>query len=165
MLTRVLSLDQQGPINLQPAAYLLPEGRLDLLKLMKGWQKFWRQDGHLAAEGFAYREAGPHLMLMAFLQRIVNGGGRIEREYALGRGALDLMVHFAGERHAIELKLRRDRSTKDDALEQLAGYLDQAGLREGWLVLFDLRKEIDWDEKLTLTEETFDGKRVRVVGC
>ena len=34
---------------------------------MRAWQKFWRQDGHLAASGFAYREAGPHLMLMAFL--------------------------------------------------------------------------------------------------
>jgi len=31
-------------------------------------------------------------MLMASLQRVVNGGGRIERGYGLGRGALDLMI-------------------------------------------------------------------------
>ena len=47
-------------------------------------------------------------MLMAFLQRIVNGGGRIEREYGLGRGALDLLIEWRGQRHAIEVKLRRD---------------------------------------------------------
>ena len=39
-----------------------------------------------------FTEAGPHLMRMAFLQRVVNSGGRIEREYGLGRGALDLMI-------------------------------------------------------------------------
>ncbi|MBI5544716.1 MAG: hypothetical protein HY901_12565 [Deltaproteobacteria bacterium] len=62
------------------------DGRLDMAKLMAAFQEFWRKDGHLAAEGFAYREAGPHLLLMAFLLRVVNGGGRIEREYGLGAG-------------------------------------------------------------------------------
>jgi hypothetical protein len=59
---------------------------------MAAWQAFWRKDGHLAAEGFGYRDVGAHLMLMAFLQRIVNGGGRVERDDGLGRGALDLMI-------------------------------------------------------------------------
>jgi hypothetical protein len=54
-------------------------------ELLADRQTFWRKDGHLAAEGFAYREVGPNLMLMAFLQRVVNGGGRIERGYGLGR--------------------------------------------------------------------------------
>ena len=96
--------------------------------LIAAWQVFWRKDGHLAAEGFSYREAGPHLMLMAFLQRIVNGGGRVEREYGLGRGALDLMIFWRSERHAIEVKIRRDTETEAEALEQVAGYLDRAGL-------------------------------------
>ena len=32
-----------------------------------------------------YTEAGPQLVLQAFLHRVVNARGRIEREYALGR--------------------------------------------------------------------------------
>src|SRR5512147_643179 len=107
-------------------------------KLLAGFQDLWRKDGHLAAEGFGYREAGPHLMLMAFLQRILNGGGRIEREYGLGRGALDLHVEWQSQGHAIEVKLRRDSETEQEACEQLARYLDSLGLNEGWLVLFDL---------------------------
>ncbi len=63
-------------------------------KLMVARQKFWRKDGHLTTEGLLYREASPHLMLMTFLQRILNGGGRIEREYGLGRGAVDLVVQW-----------------------------------------------------------------------
>ena len=43
-------------------------------------------------ERFAYREAGPQLLLQAFLQRIVNAGGRIEREYGQGRRRVDLMI-------------------------------------------------------------------------
>jgi RecB family endonuclease NucS len=134
-------------------------------KLMRAFQTFWRKDGHLAAEGFTYREAGPHLMLMAFLQRIVNGGGRIEREYGLGRGALDLMVFWKHERHVIEVKLRRDTETELEALDQIARYLDHAGLGEGWLVMFDLRKELSWSEKLTVREVEHAGKQVRLVGC
>ncbi len=165
VIPRVLIHDMERQLYLKPSAYVKPDGRLDMLKLMTSWQEFWREDGHLAAAGFSYKEAGPHLMLMAYLQRIVNGGGTIEREYALGRGALDLLVTFGGERHAIELKLRRDTRTLKRAQEQLLGYLDEAGLSEGWLVHFDLRKEVSWEDKLTLTDIESDGKHLHVVGC
>ena len=92
VLPRALTWDQQHSIHEPTAWYVSADGSLDMPKLMASWQRFWRKDGHLAAEGFGYREAGPHLLLMAFLQRVVNGGGRIEREYGLGRGRLDLIV-------------------------------------------------------------------------
>jgi len=126
---------------------------------------FWREDGHLAAEGFGYREAGPHLMLMAFLQRVVNGGGKIQREYGLGRRALDLVVEWRGQRHAIEVKIRRGTVTEERALDQVADYLDRLGLPEGWLVMFDLRSTASWEERLTNREVEHRGKRVHVVGC
>jgi len=132
---------------------------------MSAWQAFWRKDGHLAAEGFGYREAGPHLMLMAFLQRVVNGGGRVEREYGLGRGALDLMIFWKAERYAIEVKIPRDTETETDALDQVIRYLDRAGLAEGWLVMFDLRKELPWTERLFLRDAKHAGRTIRVVGC
>ena len=102
---------------------------------------------------------------MAFLQRVLNGGGRIEREYGLGRGALDLQVFWKDERHAVEVKLRRDTETEDEALEQLAGYLDRLGLAFGWLVMFDLRKGLSFQEKLFVRVETCAGKTIHLVGC
>ena len=104
-------------------------------------------------------------MLMAFLQRIVNGGGRIEREYGLGRGALDLMIEWHGQRHAVEVKLRRDTQTEERALEQVVGYLDSLGLDEGWLVMFDLRSTSPWDQRLTSRTVETAGKHVHIVGC
>jgi hypothetical protein len=165
VVPRALTYVRQMQINQDASWYLRADGGLDMPKLMAGWQKFWRKDGHLAAAGFAYREAGPHLMLMAFLQRIVNSGGRVEREYGLGRGALDLMLFWRDERHAIEVKLRRDTETEQDALEQIGRYLDSAGLREGWLVMFDLRKELSWEDRLYVRVVESEGKRVHLVGC
>ncbi|HEU4408357.1 MAG TPA: hypothetical protein VFS43_24045 [Polyangiaceae bacterium] len=165
VIPRSLTWVQQHGLHQPTAWYLRPDGSLDLPQLMRAWQTFWRKDGHLAAEGFGYREAGPHLMLMAFLQRVVNGGGRVEREYGLGRGALDLMLFWGQDRYAIEVKVRRDTETEAEALEQVARYLDHAGLGEGWLVLFDLRKEIAWADKLFVRQVQQGGKRIELVGC
>ena len=165
IIPRALNYVRQGQIRREPEWYVRKDGSLDMPKIMVDWQEFWRKDGHVAAEGFSYREAGPHLMMMAFLQRVVHGGGRIEREYGLGRGALDLLVFWKQERHAIELKLRRDNDTEAEALDQIASYLDKLGLPEGWLVLFDLRKELSWQDKLFLREIPHKGKLIRLVGC
>jgi len=79
------------------------------------------------------------------LQKIVNGGGFIDREYAVGRGHLDLCVrwpHPGGiERWAAELKVWRDRRADplEDGLVQLSGYLTRLGLDRGTLILFDAR--------------------------
>src|SRR5664280_699983 len=160
VIPRALTYVQQVTLNQQTAWYVKLDGSLDLTKLFTAWQSFWRKDGHLAAKGFGYREAGPHLMLMAFLQRILNLGGRLEREYGLGRGALDLLIEWQDRRHAIEVKLRRDSETEQEAYEQITRYLDSLGLNEGWLVLFDLRKDIPWEQKLTMRDVEHQGRLV-----
>ncbi len=165
VIPRALTYVRQMQIWEEPAEYVRKDGELDMAKLMAAWQVFWRENGHLAAEGFSYRESGPHLMLMAFLQRIVNGGGKIDREYGLGRGAMDLVIHWQGKRHAVEVKLRRDTQTQKRALEQVARYLDEIGLDEGWLVMFDLRAKRSWKARLTRKVMKAGGKRIHMVGC
>jgi hypothetical protein len=165
VIPRALTWTQQISMHQPTEWYVRADGSLDVPKLMAAWQTFWRKDGHLAAEGFGYREAGPHLMLMAFLQRIVNGGGRVEREYGLGRGALDLMIFWRTERHAIEVKIRLDSETEVEALDQVARYLDRAGLGDGWLLMFDLRKETPWGDKLFVREVEHAARTVWIVGC
>lgn len=165
VIPRALTAVAQMNIFQETAWYVRKDGSLDMPRLMAAWQQFWRKDGHIAADGFSYREAGPHLMMMAFLQRITNGGGRIEREYALGKGAVDLLVDFHGHRYPIELKLRRDEETVEEGLGQLLGYLERLGLREGWLVVFDLRKETSWKDKIWTRDEEREGCLLHVVGC
>ncbi len=165
VLPRALTWVTQISLHQRTEWYVRPDGSLDMPKVLSAWQTFWREDGHLAAEGFSYKESGPHLMLMAFLQRIINGGGRVLREYGLSRGALDLIIEWRGARHVIEVKLRRHTQTEERALEQVAGYLDTAGLAEGWLVMFDLRSTLPWDQRLTTRTVEAHGKRITIVGC
>ncbi len=162
---RALTYVQQVGLYQKTAWYLQSDGLLDVPKLMAAWQLFWREDGHVAAEGFSYRESGPHLMLMAFLQRVINGGGRIEREYALGKDALDLLVVWKTQRIALEIKLWRRPTTEAKGLRQLGGYLDSLGLREGWLLIFETRPGVDWDARVFTRTETVDGATIHVIGC
>jgi len=71
----------------------------------------------------------------------VNGGGAIEREYAIGRGRMDLWLSYGPDRLAIELKVWRDGEPDPRAhgVQQLDGHLAGLGLDEGWLVIFDRR--------------------------
>lgn len=90
-----------------------------------------------------YHEIAPHPVLMAFLHRIVNGGGTIEREYAIGSGRMDLCVRYKGVTLAIELKVWRygESDPLKEGLTQIDGYLNGLGLDSGWLVIFDRRKD------------------------
>jgi hypothetical protein len=85
------------------------DGTLDMDALLKEFQKFWRNNSESWEEMSNFTEAFPHLLLMAFLQRVTNGEGRIEREYAAGRGRMDLAVEYKGAWNIIEIKLLRKK--------------------------------------------------------
>ena len=154
--------------------YQLPtslEGRfksgdsLDMTALLKNFQQFWRENSDIWIEKYEYREAAPHLILQAFLQRVVNGGGHIDREYSAGRERVDLCVSSGPFRYPLELKIRYRPGTRQQGLEQLAGYMDCLGLVEGWLILFERDPEMPWEQKITWEEIVFQDKKIHVVGC
>ena len=65
---------------------------------MESFQEFFRENSETWIDRFDYKEAAPQLLLQAFLQRVVNGGGWIDREYGLGRGRTDLLVWWLVQR-------------------------------------------------------------------
>jgi hypothetical protein len=81
------------------------DGTIDMNGLLKGFQDFWRENGEIWIEKYEYKEAAPHLILQAFLQRVINGGGQIIREYAAGTKRFDLCILFNKNKYAIELKI------------------------------------------------------------
>ena len=83
IIPRILTYSTQLSITKQPAWYISPDGRLEMKRLLQEFQQFFREHSEIWLERFSYREAGPQLLLQAFLQRIVNGGGRITREYRI----------------------------------------------------------------------------------
>jgi hypothetical protein len=171
VLARQLSLNVQESLPRPSWPWRSPEGRLDMPALLAAFRAWWRENADVVAGQIPnYPEAVPHLALCGFLQRVVNGGGRVHREFAAGRGAMDLLVEFGPDRFAIELKRVRSRDALEVVVErgvaQLARHLDTVGLNDGWLVVFDVRPDRSWEERLwTRTVDTPDGKRVVVLGA
>ncbi|MBQ6474484.1 MAG: ATP-binding protein [Victivallales bacterium] len=163
---RTLSLDYQNMIKRTiPAPAWIREDGLDMDSLLKGFQAFWRENSEMftSREG-DYTEALPHLVLMGFLQRVVNGGGRIVREWAVGNGRLDLLVEFRQGRYPVELKIKGN-SSQDSGIAQLLGYMDGLGVSEGWLLTFDRTGNLPWEQRLTWETIQRDGKTVHLVGA
>jgi hypothetical protein len=141
VIPRVLANTAMASLPQLPATWLRADGRLDTERLMEAFLAFWRQHGQPLLGTAPYHEIAPHLVLMAFLHRVANGGGTLEREYAIGTGRMDLCLRYGPDTLALELKVWRDgeKDPLDDGLAQLDGYLAGLGLDSGWLVIFDRR--------------------------
>jgi hypothetical protein len=159
--------------------YIAADHRLDMPKLLAAFQQFFREHSDIWGEGFSYKEAGPQLLMQAFLQRIVNGGGHINREYGLGRKRTDLFIewpldekqgiHGPLQRIVIEIKLRRaDGGAMETiiakGLEQTADYSHRVGADESHLVVFDRDPARTWDERIWRRSNTYDGVAITVWG-
>ena len=156
--------------TISPAWYILANGRLDMEKLLVAFQQFYREHSEHWLAGMAYKEAGPQLLMQAFLQRIVNGGGRVEREYGLGRRRTDLLViwQYPGgvQRVVIELKVRHGDLERmlADGLEQTWIYLDTSGAEAAHLVIFDRDPNRSWQEKIFRRDMSFRDRSITVWG-
>ena len=156
VLPRELAWVAQETLDLSPPRYVRTDGSLDAGLLMEEFQAFFRRHSEHWQNRFAYAEAWPQLLLQAYLQRVVNGGGRIEREYALGRGRVDLLIVWPladrVQEFVVECKVVRERdsleSVVDEGVEQAARYVDRCGAEAGHLVVIDRRENRSWDEKV-----------------
>ena len=155
VVPRELGYVLQDSLDIHTRWYVDDDGRLNMTKLLSAFSTFFGEHAeHWLAQLGAYREAAPQLILQSYLQRVVNSGGRIEREYGLGRGRTDLLVLWpreAGqpsdlwERFVVECKVLRDTDRKSLAsvvecgVKQTLGYMAQCGAEEGHLVVVDRR--------------------------
>lgn len=170
IIPRSLNYSAQVTITHQTQWYVLPNGELHMEKLLKAFQQFFREHSQHWIQSFSYQEAGPQLLLQAFLQRVVNGGGRIEREYGLGRKRTDLIIFWptpTGEQRIVmELKILRKslNAVLKEGLKQTWEYMDLSNATEGHLILFDRRPEISWEEKIFRKRRSYQKTPIRVWG-
>lgn len=177
VVLRVLAGGAERALTMKPAAFLAPDGRLDMGRVLQGFLAFWREHGEILAGRMEYPEAAPQLVMMAWLLRFTNGaGGLLDREIGVSTGRIDLLLrwpfvnaegHRVWQREAFELKVWRDRRRDPltQGLTQLDGYLQRLGLSEGTLVIFDARADApELETRATLTEtKTPSGRRVALL--
>ena len=164
---------QELSIGHDPAWYVDASGALRTSDLLAAFQTFFREHSEHWVERFQYREAGPQLLLQAFLQRIVNSGGRIEREYGLGRMRTDLLIVWPApgdpartQKVVVECKALHGSldETVRKGLRQTRAYMDRCAAAEGHLVVFDRREGASWDDKVYRREDAAGGAPVTVWG-
>jgi hypothetical protein len=180
IIPRELTWSTQTMIaNQELAWYVGPDHRLDMGRLLAAFQQFFRENGESWVERFEYKEAGPQLLLQAFLQRVLNGGGRLNREYGLGRRRTDLFLEWpmdeaAGffgpvQRVVIELKLlfagKTLESILSTGLEQTADYADKVGADDAHLVIFHRDPKLSWEERIWNRWGRFGTREIEVWGC
>jgi len=167
VIPRILAGAPQDSLPHISPTWLKPDGSLDIDRLLYAFLEFWRQHGEPLLGSVPYHEIAPHLVLMAFLHRVVNAGGTIDREYAIGWGRMDLCVRYGGAVLGIELKVWRDEEPDPlkKGLEQIDVYLSGLGLNFGWLVIFDRRSGQPKIFERTQTEaaQTVSGKTITVI--
>jgi hypothetical protein len=141
LIPRYLASDTLDMMPLLQPTWLNKDGSLNPDRLLNSFLEFWRQHGEPLLKAAPYHEIAPHLVMMAYLHRVVNGGGTLEREYAIGTDRMDLYLRYGAVRLGIELKVWRDGRPDPlrRGLEQLDEYLAGLGLDSGWLVIFDRR--------------------------
>ena len=168
VMVRALNSEPQEKFRQTDTVSQLPryfqDGRINMNLMLGDFQQFWRKNSAIWSRMLHYQEAAPHLILQAFLQRVLNGGAVISREFAAGSGRADLCITYESIKYPIELKIRREEKTLSEGLKQLGGYMDTLSASAGWLVIFDQRADISWDEKIYLREEKAAGKTIAIVG-
>lgn len=170
IIPRELTWMIQSGMTEETSWYVQANGRLHMEKLLTAFQAFFREHSEHWVERFQYKEAGPQLLLQAFLQRIVNGGGRIEREYGLGRMRTDLLVLWPSpdglQKVVIECKLLHKslEQTITTGVNQTWEYMDRCGTFAGHLVIFDRTPDKPWEEKLFHRHEMVHDRRIDVWG-
>ena len=178
VVPRELGWILQEELDLDATWYVDADGSLNLDRLLEAFQDFFRRHSEHWKNRFLYEEAWPQILLQAYLHRVVNGGGRIEREYGLGRGRTDLLIMWpesspsGGGRmreYVVECKVVRAgdglESTVTEGVEQTAGYMDRCAAEAGHLVVIDQREGRSWEEKVfRQRRRSKDGRPVEVWG-
>lgn len=150
IIPRVLAVNTQASIPHISPTWLNPDGNLNPDKLVDAFLAFWRQHGQPLLKSAPYHEIAPHLVLMAYLHRVVNGHGSIDREYAIGSGKMDLYIRYGTGSKTVQMamELKVWRQGRPDplnlGLQQLDDYMnglsfEGMAVERGWLVIFDQR--------------------------
>ncbi len=119
--------------------FIKEDGNLDIKKILIKFQKFMKHEYSEKREAFL--EADGRLLFLAFISPIINGTGFAFKEVQGGEEKrFDIVITYNKKMYIVELKIWHGEEYHKKGLLQLGEYLDQYGLENGYLLIFDFRK-------------------------
>lgn len=139
--------------------YLTPTGYIDVVSLLDNFRDFIGRAGfQILQVPETPRESVGRYLLFAYLEQFVRVmGGIIHVEVQTGRGRMDLIITHNQRKYIVETKIWRGAIRYQTGKSQLAAYLKLEGVKVGYYVVFDHRRE----PEPRVETETVDGVTIQ----
>jgi hypothetical protein len=119
---------------------------LDVPLILQRFQAFMQE--HYSNRNAQFLEREGRLLFLSYLRPIINGRGFDFKEPNVGdERRMDIVITYQNQRYVIELKIWRGPKKHAEGLQQLSDYLDNYGLTEGYLLIYDFRKDKVYQEE------------------
>jgi Predicted AAA-ATPase. len=146
----------------ESAKFIKANGDLDIEKILIKFQEFMKHEYSKKREEFL--EADGRLLFLAFISPIINGVGFAFKEVQGGEEKrFDIVITYNKKMYILELKRWNGEEYHKKGLLQLAEYIDQYSLDEGYLLIFDFRKIHGQTGKVEKSTVIFEGKNKEIV--
>jgi hypothetical protein len=120
--------------------FIKEDGSLDIRKILIKFSEFMKHE--YSEKRKAFLEADGRLLFLAFISPIINGTGFAFKEVQGGEEKrFDIVITYNKKMYILELKRWNGEEYHKKGLVQLGKYLEQYNLNEGYLLIFDFRKE------------------------
>lgn len=93
IILRELTFPAQVIIDRDVSLYLTTNNTLDIQKLLDDFSQFYHENAEQWCDLFEYRESYSLWLLQAFLQRVIDGHGRIHRHF-VGQYNLEILIEW-----------------------------------------------------------------------
>lgn len=124
----------------------IENNQLNMPLILRKFQNFM-QENYLFREADFLEQQG-RLLFLSFLKPILNGRGFEFKEPVVGdERRIDLVITVQQQKYVVEMKIWRGKSYHQLGLQQFSDYLDQYKLKEGYLLIFDFRKNKTYKEE------------------
>lgn len=163
--TTSLSIYQEATL------YTHSGGMLNIPKLLTVFRIFFRDFYPSWVEDFQYKEVGPQLLTLAFLNRIISDNGTIEFLYGIGRMCTNIIMYWPYPQgvQKVVLELRMiDNWGVEKALtkggEHLAEFSKSISGTESHLLIFDFISNKKSEDKMFSLKKTVNGVALNIWG-
>ncbi|MGD2085823.1 MAG: AAA family ATPase [Candidatus Aminicenantes bacterium] len=123
------------------SSYIREDNTLDIEKIIRKFQEFIKEQ--YSTKDTPFLERNGRLLFLAFIKPIINGRGFDFKEVEVSEEKrLDIVITFENQKYIVELKVWRGETYHQEGIRQLCDYLDRQNQTSGYLVIYDLRKEM-----------------------
>ncbi len=151
MSSKLDEREKMGAYNFRDN-FIDEKGKLSITRILERFQIMMKEEYSNRDKEFLEREG--RLLFIAFIRPIINGVGFALKEVQISQEQrLDILITYGTKKYVIELKKWYGQEYHQKGLGQLSKYLDNQGLKEGYLLIFNFKESKQYTKKWVEIED------------